>query len=50
VRCSLGWGNVFTLGFSPAAAIGAKKPFPGRASVAVTGGAGLGYMPGNLEV
>ena len=28
----------------------AKKAFPGRASVAVTGEAGLGYMLGNLEV
>ena len=26
------------------------KAFPGRASVAVTGEAGLGYMLGNLEV
>jgi thiamine pyrophosphate-dependent acetolactate synthase large subunit-like protein len=49
-RGFLGWGNVFTLGFSLAAAIAAKKAFPGRASVAVTGEAGLGYMPGNLEV
>ena len=28
----------------------AKKAFPGRASVAVTGEAGLGYMLGNREV
>ena len=28
----------------------AKKAFPGRASVAVTGEAGFGYMLGNLEV
>src|SRR5262245_19762096 len=28
----------------------AEKAFPGRASVAVTGEAGLGYMLGNLEV
>jgi thiamine pyrophosphate-dependent acetolactate synthase large subunit-like protein len=33
-----------------AAAIAAKKAFPKRASVAVTGEAGLGYMLGNLEV
>ena len=49
-RGFLGWGNVSTLGFSLAAAIAAKKAFPGRASVAVTGEAGLGYMLGNLEV
>jgi thiamine pyrophosphate-dependent acetolactate synthase large subunit-like protein len=49
-RGFLGWGNVSTLGFSLAAAIAAKKAFPGRASVAVTGEAGFGYMLGNLEV
>jgi acetolactate synthase-1/2/3 large subunit len=49
-RGFLGWGNVSTLGFSLAAAIAARKAFPGRASVAVTGEAGLGYMLGNLEV
>jgi len=49
-RGFLGWGNVSTLGFSLAAAIAAKKAFPNRASVAVTGEAGLGYMLGNLEV
>ena len=49
-RGFLGWGNVSTLGFSLAAAIAAKKAFPARASVAVTGEAGLGYMLGNLEV
>ena len=49
-RGFLGWGNVSTLGFSLAAAIAAKKAFPDRASVAVTGEAGLGYMLGNLEV
>jgi acetolactate synthase I/II/III large subunit len=49
-RGFLGWGNVSTLGFSLAAAIAAKKAFPGRASIAVTGEAGLGYMLGNLEV
>jgi len=46
-RGFLGWGNVSTLGLSLDAA---KKAFPGRASVAVTGEAGLGYMLGNLEV
>jgi thiamine pyrophosphate-dependent acetolactate synthase large subunit-like protein len=49
-RGFLGWGNVSTLGFSLAAAIAAKMAFPARASVAVTGEAGLGYMLGNLEV
>jgi acetolactate synthase-1/2/3 large subunit len=49
-RGFLGWGNVSTLGFSLAAAIAAKKAFPTRPSVAVTGEAGLGYMLGNLEV
>ena len=46
-RGFLGWGNVSTLGLSLDAE---KKAFPGRASVAVTGEAGLGYMLGNLEV
>ncbi len=46
----LGWGNVSTLGFRLTAAIAAKKAFPNRASIAVAGVAGLGYMPGNLEV
>lgn len=49
-RGFLGWGNVSTLGFSLAAAVAAKKAFPDRASIAVTGEAGLGYMLGNLEV
>jgi thiamine pyrophosphate-dependent acetolactate synthase large subunit-like protein len=49
-RGFLGWGNVSTLGFSLAAAIAAKKAFPDRTAVAVTGEAGLGYMLGNLEV
>jgi thiamine pyrophosphate-dependent acetolactate synthase large subunit-like protein len=49
-RGFLGWGNVSTLGFSLAAAIAAKKAFPNRATVAITGEAGLGYMLGNLEV
>ena len=46
-RATPRWGNVSTLGLSLDAA---KKAFPGRASVAVTGEAGLGYMLGNLEV
>jgi acetolactate synthase-1/2/3 large subunit len=49
-RGFLGWGNVSTLGFSLAAAIAARKAFPQRPSIAVTGEAGLGYMLGNLEV
>ena len=49
-RGFLGWGNVSMLGFSLAAAIAAKKAFPDRPSIAVTGEAGLGYMLGNLEV
>src|ERR1700748_3914940 len=48
-RGFLGWGNVSTLGFSLAAAIAAKKAFPQRATVAVTGEAGLGHMLGDLE-
>ena len=46
-RGFLGWGNVSTLGLSLDAA---KKAFRGKASVAVTGEAGHGYMLGNLEV
>ena len=49
-RGFLGWGNVSTLGFSLAAAMGAKIAFPERQCVAVTGEAGVGYMLGNLEV
>ena len=49
-RGFLGWGNVSTLGFSLAAAMGAKMAFPERQCVAVTGDAGIGYMLGNLEV
>jgi len=43
----LGLGQCFHAGLSLDVA---KKAFPGRASVAVTGEAGLGYMLGNLEV
>src|SRR5215831_2261867 len=53
-RCWLDqYHRVNDLGPNPvrlAAAIAAKKAFPARASVAVTGEAGLGYMLGNLEV
>ena len=52
---AVGFGLAAAAGFRVfvpllAAAIAAKKAFPGRASVAVTGEAGLGYMLGNLEV
>ena len=43
------WGNVTTLGFSLAAAMGAKLAFPERQCVNVTGDAGVGYMLGSLE-
>jgi thiamine pyrophosphate-dependent acetolactate synthase large subunit-like protein len=49
-RGFLGWGNVSSLGFSFAASVAARRAFPGRQVVAVTGEAGLGYMLGNLEV
>src|SRR5260370_13085516 len=49
-RGFLGWGNGSTRGLSLAAAIDAKKACAERASVGVTGEAGLGYMLGNLEV
>jgi len=49
-RGFLGWGNVSTLGFSLAAAMGAKLAYPQRQCVAVSGDAGVGYMLGNLEV
>src|SRR5258705_12292547 len=48
-RGFLGWGNVSTLGFSLAGAVGAKLAFPNRASVLVTGDAGVCYMMGNFE-
>jgi thiamine pyrophosphate-dependent acetolactate synthase large subunit-like protein len=49
-RGFLGWGNVSSLGYSLAAVVAAKKTYPERQVVAVTGEAGLGYMMGNLEV
>ncbi len=49
-RGFLGWGNVSSLGYSLAAVVAAKKAYPDRHAVAVTGEAGLGYMMGNLEV
>jgi acetolactate synthase-1/2/3 large subunit len=48
-RGYLGWGNVSTLGFSLAAAIGAKLAYPARQCVNVTGDAGVSYMMGNFE-
>src|SRR5882672_5057205 len=48
-RGHLGWGNVSTLGFSLAGAVGAKLAFPDRQCVLVTGDAGVCYMMGNFE-
>ena len=48
-RGFLGWGNVSTLGFSLAGAVGAKLAFPERQCVHVTGDAGVCYMMGNFE-
>ena len=48
-RGHLGWGNVSTLGFSLAGAIGAKLAFPDRQCVCITGDAGVCYMMGNFE-
>jgi thiamine pyrophosphate-dependent acetolactate synthase large subunit-like protein len=48
-RGHLGWGNVSTLGFSLAGALGAKLAFPERQCIAITGDAGLCYMMGDFE-
>jgi acetolactate synthase-1/2/3 large subunit len=48
-RGFLGWGNVSTLGFGMAAAVGAKLAYPERQCVNITGDAGAAYMAGNLE-
>ena len=48
-RGHLGWGNVSTLGFSLAGALGAKLAFPNRQVAFVTGDAGVCYMMGNFE-
>src|SRR5213594_2616310 len=48
-RGSLFWGNVSTLGFSLAAALGAKLAYPERQCVNITGDAGVSYMMGNFE-
>jgi thiamine pyrophosphate-dependent acetolactate synthase large subunit-like protein len=48
-RGHLGWGNVSTLGFSLAGALGAKLAYPNRQVMFVTGDAGVCYMMGNFE-
>ena len=48
-RGHLGWGNVSTLGFSLAGALGAKLAYPDRQCVAITGDAGICYMVGDFE-
>jgi acetolactate synthase-1/2/3 large subunit len=48
-RGYLGWGNVSTLGFGLAAALGAKLAYPDRQVVNITGDAGVSYMMGNFE-
>jgi acetolactate synthase-1/2/3 large subunit len=48
-RGAMFWGNVSTLGFSFAAALGAKLAYPERQCVNVTGDAGVCYMIGNFE-
>jgi acetolactate synthase I/II/III large subunit len=48
-RGYLGWGNVSSLGFGLAGALGARLAFPGRQVVNVTGDAGVSYMMGNFE-
>jgi acetolactate synthase-1/2/3 large subunit len=48
-RGYLGWGNVSTLGFSLAGALGAKLAYPNRQVMFVTGDAGVCYMMGNFE-
>jgi len=45
----LGWGNVTTLGYGLAGAIGAKLVYPDWQVVCVTGDAGVGYQMGNWE-
>jgi thiamine pyrophosphate-dependent acetolactate synthase large subunit-like protein len=48
-RGYLGWGNVSTLGYSLAGALGAKLAYPDRQCVNITGDAGVSYMMGNFE-
>jgi acetolactate synthase-1/2/3 large subunit len=45
----LGWGNVTTLGYGLAGALGAKLVYPDRQIVSVSGDAGVGYQMGNWE-
>lgn len=45
----MGWGNVSTLGFGLAAAMGAKLAYPKRQVVGVTGDAGVSYQMGDYE-
>jgi acetolactate synthase-1/2/3 large subunit len=45
----LGWGNVTTLGYGLAGALGAKILHPNWQVVSVSGDAGVGYQMGNWE-
>jgi acetolactate synthase-1/2/3 large subunit len=45
----LGWGNVTTLGFGLAGALGAKLVNPDWQVISVSGDAGVGYQMGNWE-
>jgi len=45
----LGWGNVTTLGYGLAGALGAKLLFSKRQVISVSGDAGVGYQMGNWE-
>ena len=48
-RGYLGWGNVSSLGFGLAAAMGAKLAYPERQCVNITGASGVNSMMGNFE-